>query len=216
MSTILVGVVIIGLTPWAARNASVIGEWRWLTTRGGISLYDGLQNRPAGAGELAGGSDLAHTKAWPKVQGLSETQWDRFFRERAIECMRQDPWRIMRLAGAKFLRTWNIVPNEAAHRRGRAAMVSAAWMIFVLLTAAAGWWRVRRCVRCWLVLLLPVAGFTLLHMVFVGSVRYRVPLMPLVFVLSATGLHGLITGLLQGRVVRPAPTAETTCKDDHP
>ena len=41
------------------------------------------------------------------------------------------------------------------------------------------------------ILLLPVIAFTALHMVFVGSVRYRVPVMPMVMVLSAMALATL-------------------------
>ena len=43
-----------------------------------------------------------------------------------------------------------------------------------------------------MVLLFPVIAFTLLHTVFVGSVRYRVPIMPMVMVLSAVGVTVII------------------------
>jgi hypothetical protein len=45
----------------------------------------------------------------------------------------------------------------------------------------------RRSIGAWLLLLTPVAAFTALHMVYVGSVRYRVPVMPFIMVLSAAG-----------------------------
>lgn len=181
----MVGIVIVGLMPWAARNRVVTGEWRWLTTRGGISLYDGLR---AGA---TGASDLAHTKTLPAVAGLSEIEWDRYFRSQAWSAAREDPIRVVRLGGRKFLRTWSLVPNVSSYRRGPAAVVSAAWMLAVLLSAAIGWWPHRRAVRSWVTLLLPVVAFTLLHMVFVGSVRYRVPVMPMVMVLSAAGMSAV-------------------------
>jgi hypothetical protein len=41
-------------------------------------------------------------------------------------------------------------------------------------------------------LLLPAAYFTLIHMVFVGSVRYRLPAMPFIFILAAVGLCALL------------------------
>jgi 4-amino-4-deoxy-L-arabinose transferase-like glycosyltransferase len=181
-------VVFLGLLPWAHRNASLLGEWRWTTTRAGISLYDGLQ--PGGSGA----SDLAHTKRDPRVAGMGELAWDRYWRDQAWQAACNDPGRVVRLAGGKLLRTWNIVPNEVEHRRGKSALVSAAWMVALLVTACVGWYRVRRAARWWVLLLLPVALFTVIHMIFVGSVRYRIPLVPLVGVLSATGLWALWTG----------------------
>lgn len=179
---IVAGVAMLGLLPWGLRNQAVIGEWRWLTTRGGISLYDGLQ--PGAAGE----SDLAHTKRMAEVQGLGEVEWDRHFQHAAIAEIRREPARALRLAGRKFLRTWSLTPNVETHRQGTAAGVSLVWMVGVLATAAAGLWRFRRRAGACGVLLLPLVTFTLVHMVYVGSVRYRVPLMPMVLVLSAGGL----------------------------
>lgn len=179
---VLAGTVVVGLSLWGARNASVLGQWRWTTTRGGISLYDGVQ--PGGEGA----SDLAHTKVDPAVVGLDELAWDRYWHERAVAAIRENPARMVALAGRKFLRTWNIVPNEENSRRGASAIVSAVWMTLVLLFAAIGLWRLRGYARVWAVLLTPVVAFTLLHMIYVGSVRYRIPLMPMVYVLSAAGM----------------------------
>lgn len=55
-----------------------------------------------------------------------------------------------------------------------------------------------RALLAWL-LVVP-AYFTLLHMVFVGSVRYRVPAMPFLFVLAALGLEGLLRWLVTRRL----------------
>ncbi|MCL2330725.1 MAG: hypothetical protein FWC56_05435, partial [Phycisphaerae bacterium] len=185
-ATLTVFVVVLGLLPWAARNARVLGEWRWTTTRGGISLYDGLQQGTAGE------SDLAHTKNDSAIRGLSELQWDRYWHDQAVSAFRKEPGRVIKLAGQKFLRTWNIIPNEAEHRRGTAAVVSAVWMTIILLTAAVGAWRYRREVRALFALLVPVLTVTALHMIFVGSVRYRIPVMPMLFVLASVGFCSLL------------------------
>ncbi len=181
------GVIVIGLLPWAVRNRQVTCEWIWLTTRGGISLYDGL--RPGSGGE----SDLAHTKDHPQVQDMSETEWAAYWKTKALRFAADQPGEVARLAGRKFLRTWSLVPNVPEHRHGRAATVSLVWMSLTLLLAAVGAWRVYRPMRFFMVLLLPVVVITMLHMVFVGSVRYRVPLMPMLYVLSGYGLAWLIS-----------------------
>jgi hypothetical protein len=186
MACIIAAVIVAGLFPWALRNRQTIGQWRWLTTRGGISLYDGLH---AGAD---GTSDLAHTKTIEAVQDLSETQWDAWFRARALEDARQAPVRVLRLAGRKFVRTWSLTPNVEEYRQGTTAFISAVFMGGVLATAVVGGWVHRRAVLAWFVLLCPVAAVTALHMVFVGSVRYRVPILPLIVVLSAAGCVHLL------------------------
>lgn len=165
------------LAPWAVRNRVVLGRWRVLSTRSGISLYDGLGPR------ATGGSDLAYTKSMHEVRGLSETEWDAFFSRESLRMAREDPRRVLRLAATKFLRTWSLVPNEPGSRTPVKMAASAGWMVLTLGMATAGVFRRRR-PRETLLLLLPGVYFTLLHMVYVGSVRYRVPAMPPIYVLS--------------------------------
>jgi hypothetical protein len=196
-AVVMVAVVGLGLSPWAARNHAVIGQWQWLTTRGGISLYDGLQPGATGA------SDLADTKTMPQVQGLGEVEWDRYFRDQAWSAVRENPGRLVRLAWLKFRRTWSPWPNVENLRGGVAATVSAGWTILLLLLAACGGWSCRRSVSAWIVLLLPVVAFTMIHMVYVGSLRYRVPFMPLVMVLSAVGLVEALSALYGRRRTNP-------------
>jgi len=186
-------VVVVGLFPWAYRNNKIIGQWCWLTTRGGISLYDGLREGATGA------SDLAHTKSMPEIVGMSETEWDSYFRERAGAAAGQNPARVIKLGAHKFLRMWNLRPNVEPHRRGLTAVVSVGWMVLVFVFGAVGWWRHRGFIRQWFMLLLPVIAFTLLHCVFVASVRYRVPLMPMILILSGTGFMGVFGRKFSGR-----------------
>lgn len=175
-ATFVVTVVLL-LVPWAVRNHRVLDEWEWLTTRSGISLYDGIGPR------AAGGSDLAYTKTMPNVRGMSETQWSGYFSREAWRIARDDPGRVVRLAWTKFKRTWSFVPNEPGSRTPVKMLASAVWMSVVLAAGVIGIIRMRRG-REAVLLLMPAVYFTLLHMVFVGSVRYRIPAMPLIYVLS--------------------------------
>jgi hypothetical protein len=90
----------------------------------------------------------------------------------------------------KFVRTWNFVPNFSGYRGGAAAMVSAAWMLLVLGAAAIGLFRARRRWPLLIALLLPVLTFTLVHSIYIGSVRYRIPLMPFLEVLAGAAIAG--------------------------
>ncbi len=185
-----IAIVVASLVPWAVRNQSLTGQWCWLTLRGGISLYDGV--RPA----ATGASDLGDVKQSPEVVGLAEPEWDHYFRDRALEIIRADPIRILRLAGVKLLRMWNPVPNVETYQSGAARMVSLWWTVPTFGLALAGLIvclvRDRRC--AWgaiLLLLLPAVYFSLLHSLFVGSVRYRLPATPMIEVLAAVALISL-------------------------
>lgn len=176
-------VVALALLPWGLRNRAVIGSWALLSANGGITLYDAQGPQADGSSDQAG-----FVERMPEVAALPEAQRDRAYRDLAIEQMRRDPARIVRLAWVKFLRTWNPIPNAAAYRGGTIAMISAVWMILMYIGIVPGTWRARARGRFLLMAWLPIVCFTLLHCIFIGSMRYRVPLMPFVELLAAAAL----------------------------
>ncbi len=192
-------VVVVALVPWAARNQRVTGRWTWLTNRAGISLYDGV--RPG----ADGGSDLGAIKRAPEVAGLDEVAWNAYFQARSRELLVQDPLRIVTLAGRKLLRTWSPWPNAADYQQVWIRILAGTWTAAVLITAAIGFavlWRRHRAAA--LLLILPALYVTGLHLLFVGSVRYRLPVMPPLEVLSAIGVGVL---LCRGRGRNPVDPA---------
>jgi hypothetical protein len=56
-------------------------------------------------------------------------------------------------------------------------------------------WLKRKHWQGWLLVVLPIVYFTLLHMVFVGSLRYRVPVMPFMMVLAGASGWRIIQSL---------------------
>jgi len=176
--------VVLGLSPWAIRNREVTGEWCWLTNRGGISLYDGV------GPQADGSSDLGDIKQMAAVQGLGESEWNRFFMRESIASIREDPGRILRLAFVKLGRVWNPFPNMDTHQSWLERLVSAGWMIPLYACTVAGvvWWLFRRGrggVPVVVFLMLPAIYFSLLHGVFVGSVRYRLGATPMMEMMAA-------------------------------
>jgi hypothetical protein len=190
---LVAGVMVAGLFPWALRNHRVLGEWRWLTTRAGISLYDGVGPQATGA------SDLGDVKDHPTVRGLNELERNRYFLDRAWAQMRSDPRRLLGLAARKFVRMWNPVPNAADYRSGLVRLVSAAWMVPLGLLALVGIGVTARSPSAGggaavVYLLLPALYLSGLHVLFVGSVRYRLGAMPMLAVLAAIALERLLRG----------------------
>jgi hypothetical protein len=164
------------LFPWGLRNQAVLGTWAWLSTNGGVTLYD------AQGPQADGSSNQSFVQERPNLQGLDEVMLDRTLTRLALQQMRADPGRAIRLAGTKFLRMWSPVPNVAEYRSGAAALVGVVYTLVLLAAAATGTARGLRAGRHalpWLALVWsPVLYFTLVHAVYVGSVRYRVPLLP--------------------------------------
>lgn len=177
----------LALLPWGLRNRAALGAFAWLSTNGGATLYD------AQGPQADGSSDQAFMQTLPELRGLDEVGRDRTLLRLALDQMARDPGRVLELAGVKLRRTWSLTPNVAEHRHGPAAWAGAAFTLVTALGALAGLARTvagRRAPagsgRLHALLWLPVAYFTLLHCVYVGSVRYRVPLMPFLAVAGAT------------------------------
>jgi len=184
LSAVAIG---LALLPWGLRNRVVLGSFAWLSTNGGVTLYD------AQGPQADGSSNQAFLEAFaadPAFRALDEVARDEFLRQRAFEAMRADPGRVLRLALVKLTRTWSPIPNVAEHRGGVTAAVSAAYTLLVLMGALLAAVRAVRSTRhqrsLHALLWAPVVYFTLVHCVYVGSVRYRVPLMPLLAIGTAS------------------------------
>lgn len=129
---IAVAVLTASLVPWGVRNERATGAWCWLTTRTGISLYDGVGPGADGA------SDLADVKQSPAVRGLGEHAWNRYFLDESFRIVRENPIRIVRLAWVKLGRMWNPFPNVSTHQSRLERWVSVVWMSTTLTLAACG------------------------------------------------------------------------------
>lgn len=176
---IALAAMFITLLPWWLRNWRVTGHFVPTTLQVGASLYDGLSPRADGS------SDLSHADAFAANKNLSEYELDRTLRAAAIDWAAQNPGEALRLAGVKFLRMWNVWPNEPSFRSWPARIIVAASFVPAIMLAAIGAWRFRD--RKWTVAmcLAPAAYFTALHVVFVSSIRYRQPAMLPLIVLAA-------------------------------
>lgn len=178
------------MTPWWIRNYRVTGKFVPTTLQVGASLYDGLH---PGA---TGGSDTGMRFSEEFAQQLRseaaesdaplEYRLNQRLAAAAVAWAREHPDEALRLAGRKVLRTWwpwpsaEDVPGGAVGR-----WIFAIGAIAIVVPAAV--WAVRRRVwrSIWFPVVLPALYFTLLHAVFVGSIRYRQPALVALIVLAA-------------------------------
>lgn len=173
--------VVLALLPWAYRNHQVLGQWWWLTTNGGVTIYDGIHPGATGA------SDQAFLAGMPELQRMGEVDRDRYLGGLAQEQIRTDPARFLRLAAVKVARTWSPIPLSDQYGTNRLYIaVGLLFTLPLLLAAGVAIFRSVLPLRERAYLLVPPVLLTLQHAASVGSLRYRVPVEPLLAVLAAS------------------------------
>jgi hypothetical protein len=178
------------MTPWWARNARLTGRFVPTTLQVGASLYDGLNPAADGSSNMDfvarfGGDQPRET---PSI--ADEMELDRRMRDAALDWAMANPWQAARLAGVKFVRLWNVWPNEPSLRLWPLRLAVILTYLPLLILGIIGAWKTLGrgwpYILCWL----PAVYLTLLHVVFVSSIRYREPAM-LALLAPAAGIMGI-------------------------
>ena len=189
-AAILAGLVL-AMAPWWVRNARVTGHFVPTTLQVGASLYDGLSPTATGASRMDFVAPMTEAErrhpaaAGGRLSDGFEYRLDRRMGSEALTWAWAHPGRVAELAAIKLVRLWNIWPNEPRLSAWPIRLVVALSYLPVLALGLAGavgsFRRSWPYVLCWL----PAAYFTLLHVVFVSSIRYREPAMLALMVLAA-------------------------------
>jgi hypothetical protein len=192
-AAILAGICL-AMLPWWIRNAHVTGHFVPTTLQVGASLYDGLSPYATGASDMKQVDQFVaeYRRQAPAVDGESsaaiEYRTDRRLREAALDWAVAHPGSALQLAGIKLLRMWNVWPNEASFSSWPVRLVVAVSYVPLLILGVIGAFRtIHRgwpYMLCWL----PAIYFSVLHAVFVGSIRYRQPAMLGLIVLAAAAI----------------------------
>lgn len=191
---VMLAALAVTMSPWWIRNYLVAGRFVPTSLQVGTSLYDGLHPGATGASEMSfvprfgqeqAAADAAARAAGVEPTGLLEDRLDRRMQAASIAWARQHPRRVAELAWIKFLRMWSPLPNASEFGSTWLRLVLAASYTPVLLLGLIGLWRFGRCGWPYLLCFLPAVYFTLLHVIFVSSIRYRQPAMLLVIILAA-------------------------------
>jgi 4-amino-4-deoxy-L-arabinose transferase-like glycosyltransferase len=177
------------MLPWWVRNVQVTGHFVTTTLQVGASLYDGLNPHADGSSNMAfvgefEAAELETERSGDQTEGF-EYRLDQRLRRAATDWAAANPARALQLAAIKFARMWNVWPNEPSLRSWPLRLIVLATYAPLLVLSLVGAWRFTR--RGWPYLLawLPAVYLTLVHMVFVGSIRYREPAMLTLIVLAA-------------------------------
>ncbi|MBW8886088.1 MAG: glycosyltransferase family 39 protein, partial [Planctomycetia bacterium] len=201
----IVAVMLVGLCvtmlPWWVRNYRVAGRFVPTSLQVGASLYDGINPTATGASDMSFVgqfvADQRAADAQPDADrgGLFEDRLDRRLRNAALAWARANPSRVLALAATKFARIWSFVPNANEFQNRWLRLILAATYTPVICLALVGAWRFARRDWPYLLCILPAIYFTLLHVIFVSSIRYRQPAMLPLIVLVAGAAMQVVQGL---------------------
>jgi 4-amino-4-deoxy-L-arabinose transferase-like glycosyltransferase len=176
------------MAPWWLNNYTVFGSFVRLTPSAGTVLYAG--NNPL---NHSGGGNLGVDYDPSAFTGITDPlERDRALRNAAVDYIIHNPQRFLELAALKFLRIWRVVPAYEAYRNVGTIVVSIASFVPMLLLAILGLFVRRDLSRRLSPVLLFAGGYTLVHMILVGTIRYRLPLEPFMIVFAGAGVSYLL------------------------
>lgn len=179
-AAVQVSILIVVLFPWAYRNHRVLGRWLCTTTNSGITLYDGFNP------QASGGSDQSFVGGFPRLRTMTEVERSQYLETLASNFIYSHPGKAAALAIRKFFRTWSPVPLSrefgSTLYRVAALAYSVPFDTLVILGVIRG--RLARPAKAFL--LIPAVYFTVVHMLSVGSLRYRVPVEAPMAVIAAS------------------------------
>ncbi len=205
----IVGMILI-MSPWWIRNASITGEFVPTTLQVGPSLYDGLHEGATGGSDEGmafmqkfADEQREEDQASDHLRSTFEFRLNRRAQMAAIAWTTTHPKDAAMLAWRKFLRTWSLWPNGGDIGSGTLRTALTLGCFGILVVACLGCFH-RSAMRfeasCWggLFYWLPAVYFTLLHMIFVGSIRYREPAVLVLTIVAGAGLGWWVKVRAQG------------------
>ena len=196
-AAVLVLATVLTVAPWTIRNAVVLHAFVPVSTMGGLNLWQG-------------NTTLTHLQIYEVLATKGgAVEQDRYCREMARETIaaRQPTWIFEKLveqmpefwkAGSEVLD--HLVGREACGPLRAARLVPVELLVVVPYLAALGLFlvglvRLRFSGAAWLLLLL-LAAYNAAHVVAYATTRFRLPVLPIVFMVAAAVVVGRREGLL--------------------
>ncbi|MEC9094837.1 MAG: glycosyltransferase family 39 protein [Planctomycetota bacterium] len=181
------------MAPWWVRNYSVTGKFVLTSLQTGASLYDGLNPVADGSSDMrfAPRMKSEYLKRWKAEGGANyefEYAFNQFLTREAIQWALQNRVRTLELMAIKFRRIWTPLPNSREMGSPLIRYLVGLYFLPLIGMALIGAWEQRKQFLPVWICLLPAIYFTGLHMVFVGSIRYRQPPMMTLLIFAAVML----------------------------
>ena len=185
-ATFIVAGCFLALLPWAIRNYNATGHLVFTSLWSGPSLYDGLHPKATGA------SDMTFVDQENLFSKMSEFDVNAYYKQRAFDFAIQNPGRAIELAFLKAGRYLSPSLNAAGFSGGPFSLFCLGWYSIFTGLLMLGCIHMRNESGILLMLSGPFLQFLLVHMVFVGSIRYRLPVEFPLSIIAANGLVALV------------------------
>jgi len=176
------------MSPWWLHNYEKYGDFVRLNLGDGIVLYYGNNPANQSGGGIAGidGNTTAYRVIADPIERNSALKKD------AVKFILADPGHFLKMAVVKFNRFWRLWPYASRYQSWYiivASLLSYGLMLFsticFLISQGRRYWRLLSSI------LLLTVYLTFVHMVTIGSIRYRLPLEPFLVILGSAWLARL-------------------------
>lgn len=163
------------LSPWIVRNAMLLHAFVPFTTSATWNLWHGNNDYDA----------ADETRVARVLADVPEIQRSRMYLAMAADNIAQHPIWFLRRCAVRFGQFWNPLPNAPEYRSGLFPWVSGLSFGPVLLLALGAVWTYRGRWRELLPIYALIGYFTLVHVLTLASIRYRLPIEPYLIVLAS-------------------------------
>ena len=123
--------------------------------------------------------------------GMSELAEDEWKKSEAIAFIKEEPTQFLKNGLLKLKRFWSLWPNTSEYQHWRYKIVSILSFGSVLLLSIVGAVVLKKHRKEVMLILATVGYLSALHALILGSIRYRLPLEPLLIVLASITLANL-------------------------
>jgi hypothetical protein len=177
------------MSPWWYHNMKKYDQFVRLNYGFGLVLYAGNNVKNTSGGSI-GGIDYNLEDIFGDDRFLDYTlsEQDQMLRDKAIKYIMQNPSNFFKIASLKFIRFWRLLPYTPIVGGSIAAKITTLSLLPILLLACITLVTRRKNIMSFTPILGFIAFLTLVHMITIGSIRYRYPLEPLLIVFAAPSL----------------------------
>jgi hypothetical protein len=167
-------IYMVTMSPWWIRNYMIFDKFVPFTTSSGMNFY--LGNNPH---NLTGGCDWKSDVDIDIVNKMfaieDELEENDTFKQEAIRFIKKNPDRFLELAWLKLKRFYSIVPNASQFSKGKYKYISIlSYGVVFILAIISMLYHIRYWQKLSAMYIL-FLYFTLIHVVFIASLRYRLP-----------------------------------------
>ncbi len=179
---ISIGVYVLMMSPWWIRSYSLFNEVIPFTSTSSMNMY--LGNNPK---NKYGGCDWA-TDAEIRLYStyeISELEYKSLYTNATKKFITENPDRFLELSWLKFKRFWNITPNHEKYNHGKYKYISILSFGVILFLSIISFILYYKKFKQLAPIYVLIFYFTLIHIITIASIRYRLPIEPFLIVLAS-------------------------------